>query len=115
MKEQGTPGLTAPRPGSEMTGNNPAFAFSTGFATDSHESLQIFQHSLAPAAPRREAREPCQSKKLQINRQTSYFLVCPSLMVIKQMSAIFSIRFNLVSIIVLPEMGVHRAQLALRS
>lgn len=51
VKEQGTPGLTTPGPGSEeMNLNNSAFAFSTGFATGSHESLQIFQHSLALAA-----------------------------------------------------------------
>lgn len=50
-KEQGTLGLATASPGSEeMTINNSAFAFSIGFATGSHESLQISQHSLTLAA-----------------------------------------------------------------
>lgn len=43
-------GLATPRPGSErMTLCKSAFAVSTGFATGSHGSLQISQHSFALA------------------------------------------------------------------
>lgn len=116
VKEQGTLGLTTPSPGSEeITLNNSAFAFSIGFATGSHESLQISQHSLTLAAclaPKRRGLWTVlflHAKKMQINRQTSYFLMYPSLMVINRMSAIFSICFKLFSIVVLPEMGVYSA------
>lgn len=53
VKEQGTLGLTTPSPGSEMTLNNSAFAFPIGFATGSHESLQI-SHTSSALSPKEE-------------------------------------------------------------
>lgn len=80
VKEQGTPDLTTPSPDwEETTLDNSAFAFSAGFATGSCESLQISQHSLvlaALSAPKRTGLSSVSllhAKKLQIDRQTSFF------------------------------------------
>jgi len=122
VEEQGTLGLTRPSPCSEMTINDSTFAFPRGFATGSHESLQISQHSLALAVLSALKRRGSQTmsflhaKELQIRRQISFLLKCPSLMAINQMSAIVNICFKLFSVMIsLPEMGVCSAQLALWS
>lgn len=116
VKKRDTPRLTTPSLSSEETTlNNSAFTFSAGFATGSHESLQISQCSLvlaALSAPERTGLGTVAScaKKLQI------FLMYPGRMVINWMSAIFNICFKLFSTMIsLPEMRVCSAQLVLWS